>query len=358
VDNAQYRLLKATTPGSYTFILEGTKELPRRILHPKRKTIGLRMPDHAGPQALLAELERAAADLDPATARRRAPAERRRRKSATGWKAHRPGLEAGACGLEPTTVVDLTGSAPELVRAGMGFAGTARAGVGGLVESRAYHGRLIQTLAIYALPVIFAITLHEAAHGYVARHFGDPTAYLAGRISLNPLRHIDPVGTILVPGAILVASKLIGGSACCSAGPSRCRSISRACAIPKQDMLWVAAAGPGANLLMAVGWAALLKMATTMPSQACSAPSAAGCPGRHRDQCRADGAQPAADSAARRRPHRRQPAAASLAWQFSRLEPYGLAILLVLLLFTGVYSAGSWAALGAVLPPARTIFTF
>jgi Zn-dependent protease len=72
---------------------------------------------------------------------------------------------------------------------------------------------LISTLAIWALPVIFAITLHEAAHGYVARHFGDPTAYLAGRISLNPLRHIDPVGTLLVPAVILGLSKLAGGGA-------------------------------------------------------------------------------------------------------------------------------------------------
>ena len=64
----------------------------------------------------------------------------------------------------------------------------------------------IQTLAISALPVIFAITLHEAAHGYVARHFGDPTAWQLGRISLNPLRHIDPIGTVLVPAMILLAS--------------------------------------------------------------------------------------------------------------------------------------------------------
>src|ERR1035437_3204695 len=69
---------------------------------------------------------------------------------------------------------------------------------------------LVQTLAIYALPVIFAITLHEAAHGYVARHFGDNTAYMLGRVSLNPLRHIDMVGTILLPLLILVASKLFG----------------------------------------------------------------------------------------------------------------------------------------------------
>ena len=72
---------------------------------------------------------------------------------------------------------------------------------------------LIQTLAIAALPVIFAITLHEAAHGYVARHFGDPTAWQAGRISVNPLRHIDPFGTLLVPALILVSSYLVAGSA-------------------------------------------------------------------------------------------------------------------------------------------------
>jgi Zn-dependent protease len=69
---------------------------------------------------------------------------------------------------------------------------------------------LISNLAIWALPVLFAITLHEAAHGYVARHFGDPTAEQAGRISLNPLRHIDPVGTLLVPAAILLLSSLTG----------------------------------------------------------------------------------------------------------------------------------------------------
>ena len=71
---------------------------------------------------------------------------------------------------------------------------------------------LIQTIAIYALPVIFAITLHEAAHGYVAKHFGDLTAYAQGRISLNPLRHIDMTGTIIVPLALLLLSKLFGGS--------------------------------------------------------------------------------------------------------------------------------------------------
>ena len=88
---------------------------------------------------------------------------------------------------------------------------------------------LIQTIALYALPMIFAITLHEAAHGYVAKHFGDLTAYQQGRISLNPLVHIDPVGTIVIP-VVLVSARPPGNS--CSAGPSRCRSTSAICAIP------------------------------------------------------------------------------------------------------------------------------
>ena len=72
---------------------------------------------------------------------------------------------------------------------------------------------LVQTVAIYALPVLFAITLHEAAHGYVARHFGDMTAHAQGRISVNPIRHIDLVGTIVVPLAILLLSaKMVGGN--------------------------------------------------------------------------------------------------------------------------------------------------
>src|SRR5690625_4084344 len=71
---------------------------------------------------------------------------------------------------------------------------------------------IIQTITVIALPVVFAITLHEAAHGYAARYFGDPTAYLAGRISLNPLRHIDPIGTVAVPLFLLLSSKLLGGA--------------------------------------------------------------------------------------------------------------------------------------------------
>jgi Zn-dependent protease len=118
----------------------------------------------------------------------------------------------------------------------------------------------IQTLAISALPVIFAITLHEAAHGYAARHFGDPTAWQMGRISLNPLRHVDMVGTVIVPAVILLLSTLGGGGGMlfgwAKPVPVNFGNLRR----PKQDMLWVAAAGPGANLLMALGWALVLKL--------------------------------------------------------------------------------------------------
>jgi len=129
---------------------------------------------------------------------------------------------------------------------------------------------LIQTLAIAALPVIFAITLHEAAHGYVARYFGDPTAWQLGRITLNPLKHIDPVGTLLVPALIMFASSgafLFGWAKPVPVDFNRLRK-------PKQDMLWVAAAGPGANLFMALCWAAILKLAVLMPDNLYSLPLA------------------------------------------------------------------------------------
>jgi Zn-dependent protease len=127
---------------------------------------------------------------------------------------------------------------------------------------------LIQTLAIYAIPVLFAITLHEAAHGYVARHFGDPTAWQLGRITLNPLRHIDPVGTVLVPAlTVSLGGFFFGWAKPVPVDFGRLRK-------PKQDMLWVAAAGPGANLVMAFAWAAVLKLAVAMPDNAYSLPLA------------------------------------------------------------------------------------
>jgi Zn-dependent protease len=113
---------------------------------------------------------------------------------------------------------------------------------------------LIQTVAVYALPVLFAITLHEAAHAYAAKFFGDNTAYAMGRMTLDPLKHIDPMGTILIPILLYFAtagSFLIGYAKPVPIEFGRLRK-------PKRDMAWVALAGPGANLAMAIMWVGAL----------------------------------------------------------------------------------------------------
>ncbi|HEX6794525.1 MAG TPA: site-2 protease family protein [Casimicrobiaceae bacterium] len=123
----------------------------------------------------------------------------------------------------------------------------------------------LATIVLWAVPVVFAITLHEAAHGYVARMFGDRTAELQGRITLNPLAHIDPVGTILVPGVLILAAKF-GGPAFVFGWAKPVPVNFGNLRNPKRDMLWVAAAGPGANLAMALFWALALKLiATAVP---------------------------------------------------------------------------------------------
>ena len=196
---------------------------------------------------------------------------------------------------------------------------------------------LVQTVAIYALPVLFAITLHEAAHGYVARYFGDMTAHAQGRISLNPLRHIDPIGTILVPAVILVASSVAGSSGFLFGWAKPVPVNFSALRKPRQHMALVAAAGPGANLAMALGWAVLLKLGISTPdsgfSEALTAMSRAGIivnlvfmflnllpilP--------LDGGRIIASLLPSR-----------AAWRYSKLEPLGIPILL-LLLFTNVLS--------------------
>jgi Zn-dependent protease len=113
---------------------------------------------------------------------------------------------------------------------------------------------LIQTVLTYALPVLFAITVHEAAHGYAARHFGDNTAAMMGRITLNPLKHIDPVGTILMPLLLYFATSGAFLFGYAKPVPVRFGNLRN----PKRDMIWVALAGPGVNLLQAMGWMVLL----------------------------------------------------------------------------------------------------
>ncbi|MBF6617994.1 site-2 protease family protein [Pollutimonas thiosulfatoxidans] len=193
---------------------------------------------------------------------------------------------------------------------------------------------LIQTITVYALPVLFGITLHEAAHGYVARMFGDPTAWQAGRISLNPIRHVDMVGTIIVPLVLLFSTKLMGGAGLLFgwAKPvpvdwSRLRN-------PKRDMLWVALAGPGSNLVMAIIWTLSLRLLA----------GTGAAPGDFWVQMAIAGIQvnlilmalnmvplPPLDGG--RVVFSLLPS--RMAWQYSRIEPYGL-LILIILMFTGV----------------------
>jgi Zn-dependent protease len=117
---------------------------------------------------------------------------------------------------------------------------------------------IIQKITVYAIPLIFAITLHEAAHAYAARYFGDSTAYMLGRMTMNPIKHIDPVWTILVPIVTLLVSPFVFGAA--KPVPVNFGALRN----PKRDMIWVAAAGPLANLAMMVLWAIVGKVAITL----------------------------------------------------------------------------------------------
>jgi Zn-dependent protease len=206
---------------------------------------------------------------------------------------------------------------------------------------------LVQVIAIYAIPVIFAITLHEAAHGYVARHFGDMTAYREGRVSLNPLRHIDPFGTVVLPLILLALTKLFGGGIIfgwAKPVPVNFGNLRH----PKRDMLWVAAAGPLSNLAMALLWALLLKMGVSLEGNAFALPLALmGAAGVFFNIVimvlnlvplpPLDGGRILVSLL----PH-------PLAWRVSHIEPYGFLILIVLLL-TGVLGAMLWPAIGALM---------
>ena len=180
---------------------------------------------------------------------------------------------------------------------------------------------VIQVIAIYALPVIFAITFHEAAHAYAAKYFGDLTAYSQGRVSLNPIRHIDPIGTVALPLILLAISKLFGGGfifGWAKPVPVNFGNLRN----PKRDMLWVAAAGPGANLLMALFWA-LMGAAGVMVNAIFMVLNLLPIPPL-------DGGRIVVSLL----PYRQ-------AVQFSRIEPYGFIIILVLL-FTKLLDYVMW----------------
>jgi Zn-dependent protease len=113
---------------------------------------------------------------------------------------------------------------------------------------------LLQLLAVAVIPVLFAITIHEVAHGWVARQFGDRTAEMLGRLTLNPIKHIDPIGTVIVPALALATTGFLFGWA--KPVPVATRNLRN----PRRDMMLVAAAGPGANMLMALFWAFFTKL--------------------------------------------------------------------------------------------------
>ena len=131
---------------------------------------------------------------------------------------------------------------------------------------------IVQVVAIYAIPVVLAITLHEASHGYVALRFGDTTAYAAGRVSLNPIRHIDPVGTVAFPLVLLAIAKFFGSGALLFGWAKPVPVNFRNLRDPKRDMLWVAAAGPVSNFAMAVLWALVFKAGQAAPGTEYSLP--------------------------------------------------------------------------------------
>ncbi len=121
---------------------------------------------------------------------------------------------------------------------------------------------IIRAILLYAVPVLYAIALHEAAHGYAARYFGDRTAEAQGRLTLNPLKHIDPVGTILVPGALLVMALVSGGPMFLFGWAKPVPVVVRNLRNPRRDMAIVAAAGPISNLFMATMWALIIAITT------------------------------------------------------------------------------------------------
>ncbi|BAU47765.1 peptidase M50 [Sulfurifustis variabilis] len=206
---------------------------------------------------------------------------------------------------------------------------------------------LPQFIAVAVLPLLFAITVHEAAHGWAAKRLGDPTAQRLGRLTLNPIKHIDPFGTVLVPGLLLLFGGFIFGWA--KPVPVTWENLRQ----PKRDMALVAAAGPGANLLMALLWALVAKAGALLPDTLYWA----GTPMQYMGQFGIlinavlmvlnllplpplDGGRVAVGLLPGR-----------YAWQLSRVEPYGFFILLALLFIP----VGGQSVLRMILAPPVTL---
>lgn len=193
---------------------------------------------------------------------------------------------------------------------------------------------------MWLLPVLFGITVHEVAHGWVAKRLGDPTAMMLGRLTLNPVKHIDPVGTILVPGILLLFSGMMFGWA--KPVPVTWENLRH----PKRDMALVALAGPAANLMMAIAWALLVKLGVVLygTMETVAEPLIfMGIAGIFVNTILLvlnllplpplDGGRVLAGILP-----------SKLAWKLSRIEPYGLIILLALL-FTGMLGKIIWPAI-------------
>ena len=208
---------------------------------------------------------------------------------------------------------------------------------------------LAETAVLYAVPMILAITLHEAAHGYVARMFGDRTAEMMGRITLNPIKHIDPVGTIAVPLILFLVSKFAGGPAFffgwAKPVPVNFGNLRN----PKQDMFWVAFAGPLMNLLMALIWALVYKFA---PGDAVAAMAQIGVTVNVFLMVLNLVPIPPLDGgriAVSVLPH-------SLALAVARLEPYGMFIIILLVAIPGLMNATLLPVAGTVLDLISSVF--